>query len=80
MELSDEIGAYKKANDVTILQLERYNEILTRVGKLAEELGFDKTAIHEIMARIHQESIQRQTTIFNDQSLDDSSLPTRNNV
>ncbi len=80
MELSDEIGAYKKANDVTILQLERYNEILTRVGKLAEELGFDKTAIHEIMARIHQECIQRQTTIFNDQSLDDSSLPTRNNV
>jgi chorismate mutase len=69
-ELSDAIGAYKREHNVTILQLERWNEILERVSALSNQAGVDAAVIRAMFELIHQESIRRQTGIFNNQPSD----------
>lgn len=71
LDVIKEIGRFKRDNNLTILQLERYNEIVHRTESLAKILGVDPTYMSEIMERIHQESIRTQTGLFN-QPLDAS--------
>ena len=50
----------KKENDVTILQIERWRNIVMHRSKLATELGLDKRFLMKILTSIHQESIRIQ--------------------
>jgi chorismate mutase len=64
-KLIEQIGEYKKENNVTIFQLERWNEIIqTRPewGKLSE---LAPEFIRELYTIIHNESIRVQTEIMN---------------
>lgn len=64
-DVIDEIGAYKKDNKLTILQIERWTEILqTRTAKALEK-GLSKDFIESILKSIHKESVSRQTNILN---------------
>ncbi len=65
MELSRQIGLWKKENDVVVFQRKRWEEIILRVTKLAEDLGLRKEFVKKLFDQIHEESIHTQQTIMN---------------
>ena len=65
MKISDLVGDYKKANNVTILQTRRWNDILERAFKKGEALGLSKEFITRYLDALHLESIHHQTKVFN---------------
>lgn len=64
MELSDQIGEYKCRNNVAILQMERWLEILRTRTEQAESLNLNPEFVENLLKVIHQESIRRQTEIM----------------
>ena len=65
MKLADEIGLFKKENNITILQSERWNEIINRVHDRAIELGLSADFIKKYFDAVHIESINHQNNIMN---------------
>lgn len=65
MKIADKIGAYKKDNNITILQTSRWNEILERASKKGEALGLTREFITKYYDAVHMESINHQTNIMN---------------
>ena len=65
MKVADQIGQYKKDNNVTILQTNRWNEILERAFKKGDKLGLSKEFITKYFDAVHMESINHQNKIFN---------------
>lgn len=65
MKVSDEIGVYKKQNNITILQPGRWDEILAKVFEKGKLKGLDNEFLEKIFKAIHQASIDRQTKIMN---------------
>jgi chorismate mutase len=65
MKLSDKIGEYKKNNNITILQTNRWNEILERAFKKGDALGLTKEFITKYLDAVHLESIHHQNKIMN---------------
>ncbi|MBA2249556.1 MAG: bifunctional 3-deoxy-7-phosphoheptulonate synthase/chorismate mutase type II [Chitinophagaceae bacterium] len=66
MKIADKIGAYKKSNNITILQTNRWNDILTKALKKGEALGLSKEFITKYFDAVHLESINHQNKIMND--------------
>ena len=64
-DIIDEIGAYKKANNLTILQIERWTEILNTRTNKGTANGLTKEFIESVLKSIHKESVLRQTNILN---------------
>lgn len=60
MELSFEVGKIKKANNISILQLKRWEEMIKTRLEIAENKNISKDFIKEIFESIHQESIRVQ--------------------
>jgi chorismate mutase len=65
MKIADQIGNYKKNNNVTILQTNRWNEILERAYQKSDKLGLSREFITRYMDAVHMESINRQNSIMN---------------
>ena len=65
MKLSEKIGEYKKNNNITILQTNRWNEILERAFNKGEKLGLSKEFITKYFDAVHMESINHQNRIMN---------------
>lgn len=65
MKLSDKIGEYKRDNEITILQTNRWNEILERAFQKGEKLGLTKEFITKYFDAVHLESIQHQNKVMN---------------
>jgi chorismate mutase len=61
MDIAERIGDHKREHNVAILQPERWERILKRQMKLAQELGLSPEFIQEFMDAIHRESIRRQS-------------------
>jgi len=66
MKVSEKIGKYKKDNNITILQTNRWNSILERAFAQGEKLGLSKEFITKYFDAVHMESINRQNKIMND--------------
>lgn len=64
MNISSTIGQIKAEEDITILQPERWNDILARALAEGNTLGLSDAFIREIFNVIHQESINRQLDIL----------------
>ncbi len=64
MKLVKEIGDYKSKNNVTILQLRRWEDILKTRTELGATLGLDKEFVKKMLQLIHKESIQKQTEVM----------------
>lgn len=61
MAIAEKIGEYKRDNNVTILQIKRWRDILeTRTAK-GTSLGLDEEFVKALMQLIHKESIHVQT-------------------
>ena len=63
MKLVEQIGDYKKENNVAVFQLERWKEILKSRPEWAMVLGLSPGFIEELYKVIHNESIRIQTAI-----------------
>lgn len=69
-DLVKQIGEYKKENNVTILQVDRWEEILNKRIKLGEAMKLDKSFIESMINLIHKESIRIQNIIMNNNNDD----------
>lgn len=70
MNIAKQIGVYKKNNQVTILQIERWKEIMERVLKNGQALNLGDDFINAVYNAIHEESIRQQTLVQNEDSKD----------
>lgn len=68
MEVSEQIGEYKKRNNISILQTSRWNDILDQVTAKAQKNGLSDAFINTYLRAIHQESIDRQERVMNAKS------------
>lgn len=65
MQLADQIGEYKKENNIAILQPTRWNEILETAISEGEKRSLSKRFVETVLRAVHQESISHQTKIMN---------------
>lgn len=65
MKVADKIGAYKKENNITILQTNRWNAILEKAFAKGDKLGLSKEFITKYYDAVHTESINHQNKIMN---------------
>lgn len=75
LDLIKQIGEYKLSENISVFQLERWNEILASRTKLGEKLNIDKTFIVKFLELVHQESIRIQTNINSSQKEEDITAP-----
>ncbi len=66
MNITEELGHYKKEHNITILQVERWKEIIETRTMLAEKLGLSSEFIERYLELLHKESIQTQTRVMNE--------------
>jgi chorismate mutase len=66
MKIAEKIGQYKKDNNITILQTNRWNQILERAFAKGEKLGLSKEFITKYFDAVHMESINHQNKIMNE--------------
>jgi len=67
MKVADNIGQYKKENNITILQTNRWNDILAKAFNRGEKLGLSKEFITRYFDAVHMESINHQNKIMNEE-------------
>ena len=65
MKITDAIGVYKKQNNITILQVARWNDILKRAFDKNESLDLSDEFIKKYFEAVHLESINHQNKIMN---------------
>ncbi|HVZ55274.1 MAG TPA: chorismate mutase [Chitinophagaceae bacterium] len=65
MKIAEKIGEYKKNNNITILQTNRWNAILERAFTKGDKLGLSREFITKYFDAVHMESIQHQNKIMN---------------
>lgn len=65
MKVADKIGQYKKDNNITILQTNRWNAILDRAFAKGDKLGLSREFITKYFDAVHMESINHQNKIMN---------------
>jgi chorismate mutase len=66
MAIVEQIGNYKKDNKVTILQVNRWDEILKKGTAFAKALKLDLGFTEKFLELVHGESIRKQTEIMNE--------------
>jgi chorismate mutase len=65
MKISEKIGQYKKDNNVTILQVNRWEEIIKTRVTLGKAMGLEEGFMRDLLRLVHHESIQVQTKVMN---------------
>jgi chorismate mutase len=65
MKISEKIGQYKKENNVTILQVGRWDEIIKTRVTLGKAMGLDEGFMRDLLRLVHHESIQIQEKVMN---------------
>jgi chorismate mutase len=65
MKIVEQIGNHKKDNGITILQVNRWDEILQKRTNYAKALNLNPEFTEKMLELIHGESIRKQTEIMN---------------
>jgi len=65
MDIAEKIGEYKKDNNVTILQVTRWEEIVRKRISMGKAMGLSEEFLKQMLQLIHKESIRRQTAVMN---------------
>jgi chorismate mutase len=66
MKMVEEIGAWKKKNNVAAFQLDRWNEVFRSRKEWADSLGLREKFIVEMFNLLHVESIKKQTEVMDE--------------
>lgn len=72
MKLAQGIGAYKKKNNIAIVQPARWNEIVEKTKSKGRLYGLTEPFVETILSAIHQESIQQQSAVMHNEKLQES--------
>ncbi len=67
MDIAREIGRYKKENNVTALQINRWTELMNSRLALGEKLNLNKTFVQILFQLIHEDSVRMQTEIMDEE-------------
>ena len=67
MKIAEQIGKFKKDNSITILQAGRWDAILKKRTSMGLQKGLSEEFVMKIFTAIHQESINHQTAVMNEQ-------------
>ncbi len=65
IQIIEEIGTYKKEHNITIFQLERWQEILRTRGQWADKIGLSRQHVEKLCQLLHEESIRIQNGLMN---------------
>ncbi|PWK77301.1 3-deoxy-D-arabinoheptulosonate-7-phosphate synthase [Mucilaginibacter oryzae] len=65
MQIAEKIGQYKKDNNITILQVGRWDEILQKRTTYGKALKLSGEFTEKLLELVHSESIRRQTEVMN---------------
>lgn len=65
MDIARKIGEFKRDNGITILQTNRWDEIINDRIKKAAKKELTEDFVKDLMEAVHQESIRHQTRIMN---------------
>lgn len=68
MQVSRDIGQYKKEHRMPILQAARYDSIMNSRAKQAMEMGMSGEFMRSVLSAIHEESVRQQVEVFNDRT------------
>lgn len=60
MEIAREIGAFKKAREMTVVQPGRYGSLMARRVAEAESHGLSPDFVRNLLALVHEESVRQQ--------------------
>lgn len=63
MRLVEQIGQYKRNNNVTVVQRERWEEVYRSRTELGKSLGLSEEYVKRLLELVHKESIKRQADI-----------------
>ncbi|QXV67495.1 bifunctional 3-deoxy-7-phosphoheptulonate synthase/chorismate mutase type II [Mucilaginibacter sp. 21P] len=66
MTIAEQIGKYKKDNNITILQVNRWEEILKKTTDYGKALKLSPEFTEKLLELVHTESIRRQGLILNE--------------
>ena len=69
MKLAQGIGAYKKRNNIAIVQPARWNEIVEKAKLKGQLHGLSEIFVETILSAIHQESIQQQSNVMHEEKV-----------
>ena len=64
MRLAENIGKYKRRNNIAILQTARWSEILDKATAQGRERGLSHEFVEKFLSAVHQESIAHQTIVM----------------
>lgn len=70
MRIADKIGEYKKRNNISIFQPRRWSEILDKAVAKGHVLGLSEQFVTSFLKSIHDESINRQEEIMNEEPVE----------
>lgn len=65
MKIADQIGQYKKDNNMAILQTKRWDAIITKRMEMGKKKNLSNEFVEKIFRAIHEESIDHQTKVMN---------------
>lgn len=68
MKIAIEIGKYKRDNQVTILQVDRWDKVIRQRKGLSAALGLSEEFTDGLLKIIHKESISQQTKVMNEKA------------
>ncbi len=66
MDVVNDIGQYKKINNMTILQPKRWDQVLNKSIEMSNKALLSNEMVLKIFTAIHEESINKQTSIMNE--------------
>ena len=64
MKVSRQIGEYKRANNVAILQTSRWDKVLAKVVAKGQEYGLPEDFVKEVFNAIHEASVEIQNQVI----------------
>ena len=64
MKVSRQIGRYKKANNLRVVQPSRYQDVMRARQEEGERLGLAADFTQRVMQAIHEESVRQQLDLF----------------
>ncbi len=64
VEIVKQIGQYKKENNVTALQINRWTELMNKRIDAGEKMNLNKTFVQILFQLIHEDSVRMQTEIM----------------
>lgn len=68
MNISREIGRYKKQHSMPVVQSGRFNDIIKSRVSLGEQMGMSARFLKDVLLAIHDESVRQQIDILNDKN------------